>query len=157
MKRKTGLVLLLFIGIVIFVLGFCMAFWGERGSPPYQSYTVKAGAKLELSWYIQYDERTEGGFTVSGGNEEARFTIKNPSGVVIHSAVVKSHYEGGFTASDTGMYSFTFENLDNVNDESIYVEFRSPYEPRGYGFFGLLMMLGGIGILFFGICALRNG
>jgi hypothetical protein len=72
---------------------------------------------------------------------------------------VKGRYDYGFTAGDYGVYSFIFENLDHVNDESIYVSFRSPYEPRltAYDTMGLLTMLGSIVILFFGIRALRNG
>ncbi len=64
-----------------------------------------------------------------------------------------------FMAQDTGVYTMIFKNLDNVNDESIEVQFRSPYEPRitVYDEVGLLIMMGSGVILFFGIRALRNG
>lgn len=146
------------VGIAVFFLGFFLTFFWMEGSPGPRDYVVKAGAKLELSWFLQRGDRTEGGFKVKGGSGEARFNIVNPSGAVIHRADVKSRYDYGFTASDSGVYSFVFENLDYVNDESIYVSFRSPYEPRltVYDGVGLLTMLGSIVLLFFGLRALRN-
>jgi hypothetical protein len=156
MDKKCALVLLS-VGIALFVAGFLIVFWIY--APLKQgSHVVKAGATLELSWYLQKGDRTEGGFTVSGGNEEASLTIKNPSGQIIHVWYAKGRYDNGFTAEDTGMYTMIFKNLDDVNDQSIGVYFRSPYEPRitVYDVMGLLMMMGGVVILFFGIRSLRN-
>jgi len=56
------------------------------------------------------------------------------------------------------MYSMIFQNLDSINDKSIYVGFRSPYEPRVtiYDAVGWLMMLGSGVILFFGAHSLSK-
>jgi len=155
MKKKRALVLLS-AGIVFFVVGFFLTFFWMKLKQG--SYVVKAGGILELSWYLQKGDRTEGGFTVSGGNEEASLSIKNPSGQIIYSWYAKGRYDNGFTAQDSGVYTMIFRNLDNVNDQTIDVHFRSPYEPRLtiYDEVGLLMMVGSGVILFFGIRSLRN-
>jgi len=158
MKNKAALVLLS-AGIVLFTAGFFVTFFWVDAPLKQDSYFVKAGSTLELSWYLQNGDRTEGGFTVSRGKEEANLIIKNPSGEIICNWTAKGRYDNGFTAQDTGVYTMIFENLDNVNDESIDVHFRSPYEPRitVYDEVGLsVMMVSGV-ILFFGIRALRNG
>jgi hypothetical protein len=123
-------------------------------------YDVKGEVTLELSsGYLEKGDRTEGGFTISGGNEEVKFYIKNPSGVIIHDAgIVKSRYDYGFTAKDSGVYSFCFENLERLSDKRIHVRFRSPYEPRLDVFdkLGVLTMLGGIAVLVYGAHAFRH-
>jgi hypothetical protein len=155
MKRKVASVLIS-AGIAMFVLGLILTFFWMEGSPGPRDYVVQAGGKLELSWYLQPGDRTEGSFTASGGSEETRFSIKNPFGAIIYSVEVKGRYDTGFTAQDSGVYSFIFENLDQTNDESIFVSFRSPYEPRltVYDEVGLLTLLGSIVILFSSIRSL---
>ena len=158
MKRKAAVVLLS-AGIVLFIAGFFVAFFWMDAPLKKGSYVVKAGATLELSWYLQSGDRTEGGFRVSGGNEQASLSIMDPSGKIIVNWYAKGRHDGGFTAQDSGMYTMIFENLDPVNDQSIYVGFRSPYEPRLtiYDAVGLLIMTIGSGmILFFVILSLRN-
>jgi hypothetical protein len=157
--KKTALVLLL-AGIAFLVVGFFLTFFWKDTTPLEQgSHVVKAGATLELSWDLQKGDRTEGFFTVSGGNEEASLSIEGPSGEIICNWYAKGRYDNGFMAQDSGVYTMILENLDNVNDESIDVHFRSPCEPRFTicDEVGLLTMLGSMVILFFGIRALRNG
>lgn len=155
MKRKTALALaLLFAGTALLVLGIRLTFFWMKLEQGWR--VVRAGATLELSWYLQKGDRTEGGFKVSGGNGEASLSVRNPSGVIIFRWHANGSYYNGFSAKDSGVYSMIFENLDPVNDQSIYVGFRSPYEPRltVYDVIGLLAMLGSGVILFFGIRAL---
>jgi hypothetical protein len=155
MKKRTGLILLA-AGIALFVVGFFLTFfWMELKQG---SHIVKAGATFELSWYLQKGDRTEGGFTVNGGNGEANLIIKNPSGQITCNWYAKGRCDNGFMAQDTGVYTMIFKNLDNVNDQSIDVYFRSPYEPRFtvYDKVGLLMMMGSGVILFFAVRSLRN-
>jgi hypothetical protein len=85
-------------------------------------------------------------------------SIKDPSGKIIINWYPKGRYDNGFTAQDTGVYTVIFKNLDNVNDESIYVGFLSSYDLRiaVYDGVGWLMMLGSAVILFFSILWLRN-
>ena len=157
------MIILLLAGIFLFVLGFFLTFgqsiWME-GSPRPSIYVVKAGANLGLPpWYLQWGDRTEGNFSVSGGSEEVRFYVRNPSGVIIFdTGPRKSQCDLGknFTAEDSGMYSFIFENLDNVTDESIHVDFRSPHglRPTSNYVAGFLTMLGSMVIVFFDICIL---
>ena len=158
MKNKAALVLLS-AGIVLFIAGFFVTFFWMDAPLKQGSYVVKAGGTLELSWYLQNGDRTEGGFTVSGGNEETNLIIKNPSGVIIRNWTAKGRYDNGFAAQDTGVHTMIFKNLDNVNDESIDEQFNSPYEPRitVYDEVGLSMIMVSGVILFFGIRALRNG
>lgn len=127
---------------------FLLLSLGLEGGTRRGYYDVKEGATLELSWNLEKGDRTEGGFTVSGGNEEVRFYIKNPYQVVIYGAgIVKSHYSTGFTAGHSGVYSFYFENLESLSDKRLYVTFRSPYEPR-FTVFGkpslLMIVFGGL-------------
>jgi len=120
-------------------------------------YNVEGESVLQLSWYLQEGDRTEGGFTVSGGNEEVRFYIENPSGVIIYDAgIVKTRLSTGFTAGYSGIYSLYFENLEPLSDKCIHVRFRSPYEPRFTPFdvLGLSMMFGGAAILIYGVTGL---
>jgi hypothetical protein len=153
MDKKIGLVMI-FVGISIAISGYYVTtFWMYnigRGD-----YNVKGETVLKLSWYLEKGDRTEGGFTVSGGNKEVKFYITDPSGVIIHDAgIVKSSYSNGFTTQDSGMYSFYFENLEPLSDKYVHAGFRSPYEPRltTFDIAGLLIMLGGITILAYGAC-----
>ena len=154
MKRRTSLVLM-FVGMSVLVSGFYLAFFWMKLRQGY--YNVEGGAVLQLSWYLQEGDRTEGGFTVSGGNEEVKFYIKNPSGVIIYDAgIVKTRLSRGFTAGYSGVYSLYFENLEPLSDKVIHIRFRSPYEPRFAPFeiLGLLMMFGGTVILICGVARL---
>jgi hypothetical protein len=156
MTKKDALVLLS-VGVAVFVLGFFLTFfWMERLEQGW--HVVKAGGSFELSWYLQNGDRTEGGFEVSGGNGQAKVSVENPSGVVIWARYANFSYYEGFRVEESGVYTMIFENLDAVNDQSIYVGFLSPYEPRLtiYDGIGLLMMVGSVLILFFGIRALTQ-
>jgi len=153
MNKKISLVLIS-AGISILLMGFFVTFFWMKGNIGEGDYDVEGGATLILSsGYLEKGDRTEGGFTVSGGNEEVKFYIKNPSGATIHDAgIVKSQYDCGFTAQETGIYSFYFENLETLNNKQIRPNWRSPYEPMLNLFdkIGLLTMLGGIAILVYG-------
>jgi len=154
MNRRTGLVLM-FVGMIVFVSGFYLSFFWMKLRQGY--YNVEGGSVLQLSWYLQEGDRTEGGFRVSGGNEEVKFYIKNPSGVIIYTAgIVKNWLDTGFTAENSGIYSLHFENLEPLSDKRIHVRFRSPYEPRPTVFdvLGLSMMFGGTAILIYGVTGL---
>jgi len=155
MNRRTSLVLM-FVGMSVLVSGFYLAFL--RGTVGKGDYDVEGGAVLQLSWYLEEGDRTEGGFTVSGGNEEVRFYIKNPSGAIIYNAgIVKTRLSTGFTAGVSGIYSFYFENLEPLSDKVIHANFRSPYEPRRFTPFEILslsMMFGGTAILIYGVTGL---
>jgi len=145
----------MFVGMSVLVSGFYLAFFWMKLRQGY--YNVEGGAVLQLSWYLQEGDRTEGGFTVSGGNEEVKFYIKNPSGVIIYDAgIVKTRLSRGFTAGYSGVYSLYFENLEPLSDKVIHIRFRSPYEPRFAPFeiLGLLMMFGGTVILICGVARL---
>ena len=154
MNRRTSLVLM-FVGMSVLVSGFYLAFFWMKLRQGY--YNVEGESVLQLSWYLSEGDRTEGGFTVSGGNEEVRFYIENPSGAIIYDAgIVKTRLEHGtgFTAEDSGIYSLYFENLEPLSDKRIHVRFRSPYEPRRFTVFdilGLSMMFGGTAILIYGV------
>ncbi|MBE0513282.1 hypothetical protein IBX38_09560 [Candidatus Bathyarchaeota archaeon] len=152
MNRRTSLVLM-FVGMSVLISGFYLAFFWMKLQKGY--YDVEGGAVLQLSWYLEEGDRTEGGFTVSGGNEEVRFYIENPSGVIIYDAgIVKTRLSTGFTAGYSGIYSLYFENLEPLSDKVIHVRFRSPYEPRRFTPFeilGLPMMFGGTAILIYGV------
>ena len=103
----------------MFLLGLFLTFFWVKGAPGPRDYVVKAGDKLELSWYLQTGDRTEGCFTVRGGSREARFAIVDQSGKVIYSADVKNRHDHGFTASDSGVYSFTFQTYDDIPEGNI--------------------------------------
>lgn len=156
MNRRTSLVLM-FVGISVLVSGYHLRFL--RGTVGKGDYDVEGGAVLQLSWYLEEGDRTEGGFTVSGGNEEVRFYIENPSGAIIYDAgIVKTRLSTGFTAGVSGIYSFYFENLEPLSDKVIHANFRSPYEPaarfRFEFFLSLSMMFGGTAILICGVAGL---
>lgn len=61
--------------------------------------------------------------------------------------IVKSRCSNGFTAGQSGVYSFYFENLESSSDKRMYLTFRSPYEPR-FTVFGkpslLMIVFGGL-------------
>jgi len=154
MNRRTSLVLM-FVGMIVLVSGFYLAFFWMKLRQGY--YNVEGGTVLQLSWYLEKGDRTEGGFTVSGGNEEVKFYIKNPSGAIIYDAgIVKTRLSRGFTAGYSGIYSLYFENLEPLSDKRIHVRFRSPYEPRItiFDVLGLSMMFGGTAILIYGVTGL---
>lgn len=150
MRRKPVALALLSIGIILFALGFFVAFYPRRGLEQ-GSYNVKAGGSFELSWYLEKSDRTEGSFSVSGGNGRANFIVKNPSGEIIENWTAQGRYDNGFTAYETGTYTMIFKNLDNVNYQTIYVGFLSPYDTILINPIGLLMIIASIVILIFGV------
>jgi len=155
MNRRTSSVLM-FVGMSVLISGFYLAFFWMKLRQGH--YNVEGGSVLQLSWYLQEGDRTEGGFTVSGGNEEVRFYIENPSGEIIYDArIVKTRLSSGFTAEDSGIYSLYFGNLEPLSDKRVHVGFRSPYEPRRFTPFeilGLPMMFGGTASLIYGVTGL---
>lgn len=156
-KRKAALVLYS-AGIVVLIVGFYWTFFWMNIKLEQGSHVVKPGASFELSWFLEKGERTEGSFTVSGGSEEANLTIRDPSGETIITWPAKRSFWNGFSAEETGMYTMIFKNLDNVNDETIYVGFVSPYEPRFFVYdqTGLPIMITGVIALLLGIHLLRK-
>jgi len=141
---------LLCIGIVLLVMGFFFGFSFQQG-PRQGYYTVKAGASLELSWYLEYGDDIEGGFSVSGGNGQANLIIKNPSGVIIADWTAVGRFDNGFLAQDTGIYAVIFKNLDSVHDQIINVYFSLHDNFHIWDIAGLLMILLGIPFLLLGI------
>ncbi len=156
-KRESLALLLLTAGSIVIVVGFFLTFsWMEALEQG--SHFVEAGSLFELSWYLEKGDRTEGGFTVSGGNGQADLTIVSPSEVNIYYWFAEGRYDNGFTAQETGVYRMIFRNRDGVNDQIIDVHFRSPYEPRLtiYDAIGLSTMLAGALIVFLGIRGFRH-
>ena len=154
--NKTALVVLL-AGMIIVAAGFFLIFFWMEGLEQGE-HVVKAGGRLELSWYLQKGDRTEGGFRVSGGNLEANLIIKNPSGGIIENWTADGRYDSGFTAQDTGIYTMVFKNLDNVNDQTVGVYFLSPYEARItiYDAVGFLMVVGGVVVFFLSVRSIKR-
>ncbi len=139
----------LVIGVAL-IVGVVLALLWVDAPLPQGSYVVKADSTLQLSWYLQRGDRTEGDFTVSGGNNEGSLTVTSPSGKIIMNWYANGSYSNGFTAQENGFYTMIFTNLDSVSDQTIEVYFKSPYEPRLtiYDVIGLLVMAGGGAIIF---------
>jgi hypothetical protein len=151
LKRNLVALAFLSVGIVLFVIGFFVAFNWQRGLEK-GFHTVEAGASFELSWYLEKGDRTEGYFNISGGNGQANLIIRNPSGEIIENWTAVERYDNGFSAQETGTYTMIFKNLDSFHDQTIYVGFLSPYDTiRIYPLAGLLMMIGSIIVLLFGV------
>jgi hypothetical protein len=132
-------------------MGLLLAFYWQPAPLKKGFYIVKAGASLELSWYLEKGDRTEGFFNVSGGNGQANLIVKNPSGESIVNWTTVRRFDSGFGAQETGTYTMIFRNLDNVHDQTIYVGFLSPYDTIRISYLaGLLMILGSIIVL---LCA----
>jgi hypothetical protein len=145
---------LVLAGIAVLILGCSLIFLWKEGSPAVKAYDLKAEQPLELSWYLQRGDTTKCNFTISGGNEWANFTIKNPLGVIVYSNSSEGPYPylGEYTAQDSGLHKFIFESSENAT-KSILVDFRSPSEPPHYRL-GVLIVFGSIVTLFFGLCGL---
>jgi len=141
----------IFIGLALFVTGFFVAFYWQPTLLKEGFYAVKAGASLEMSWYLEKGDRTEGFFNVSGGNGQANLVVKDPSGEIIVNWTAVGRFDSGFGSQETGTYTMIFRNLDNVHDQTIYVGFLSPYDTIRISYLGgLLMILGTIIVL---LCA----
>jgi len=144
--------ILVILGIVALAIGCLLIFYWKEGIPAAGTY--KLAAEQELSGYLQRGDTAICNFTISGGNEQADFTIKNPFGVVVYNDSAESPYPylHNFTARHSGRHSFIFENSENVT-KFIQADFRSPLEPPHY-ILGVLIVFGSIMILFFGMCGL---
>lgn len=155
--------MLVFAGIALCVLGFFLAFgksieWMEGSLGP-SHYDVKAGSEYTFMWYFQKGDRTEINFAISGGREEVRFYIRNPSGAILcDMRVVGSMFNCSLDAEDSGVHSFTFENLDNVTDTAIHANFQLPHglRPTNHYREGYLAALGGIVTLLLGMFSLYS-
>ena len=129
MSRSTSLMLII-VGLCILLLGLYLPFYLTTSNVGKGDYNVEGGTTLELSWFLYKGERSEGGFTVSGGNEEVTFYIKTPSDTFIYAPrVVKTQFTNGFSAGQDGIYNLYFENQD-LDDKIVHTNFVSPYEPR---------------------------
>ncbi|MDH5448356.1 MAG: emp24/gp25L/p24 family protein [Candidatus Bathyarchaeota archaeon] len=150
--KKIALGFMLFTGLIIIVLGAYLTFFWMKGTVGKGDYDVEGGDVLQLSWYLENGDRTEGGFTVSGGNEEIKFYIKNPSGAIIYDAgIVKTRLWHGFTAGNSGIYSFYFDNQEYASKKTVHASFLSPYEPsiNRFEVLGLSLMFVGLIILIY--------
>jgi hypothetical protein len=117
------------VGVVLLVTGFFLAFYHLQDGLKEGSYTVRAGASLEVSGFLAKGDYVPGSFRVSGGNGQANLIIKNPSGEIIENWTATNHDNGivGFTAQETGTYTLTFKNLDSVHDQTI-VDWVAPHD-----------------------------
>ena len=154
-KRNLFGLTLLFVGIVLLLSGIFLAFYWMQGLEQ-RDYTLKAGASLELSWYLEKGERTEGNFNVSRGNLETNMVIENPSGEVVESWSGKGEYNGGFMAQETGTYTLTIINLDNIHEQTIFLRFSSPFDVRISTWIGWVLMGLSTAFLLSGISKLQG-
>jgi hypothetical protein len=149
LKRAHWLSLaLLSVTVTMFGVGFFLRFfWMQGGGIPASNYVLNAGGQLEFSWYMEREDWANYGFNVYEGNGEIRFSIRNPSGAIVQAVTVDGYYGGSFIASDFGVYRFIFENLDNVNSQTLFLSCLSPDNPfrlTRYEWAGDLMMVAGV-------------
>jgi hypothetical protein len=104
--------------------------------------------------YLQRGDTVECNFTISGGNERANFTIKNPYGLVDDGMFAEGSYPHlhNYTAKHSGRHIFVFEDSENVT-KFVRADFSSPLQPPYY-LLGVLIVFGSIVFLFFGMCSL---
>jgi hypothetical protein len=150
---KTSTVVLILLGILLFVTGFFVVNSQQGLKQGY--YTVKAGGSVELSWYLEEGDRTEGFFNVSGGNGRANLIVKDPLGMIVVNWNAQGRFDNGFDAQITGTYTMILTNLDTLHDQTIYVGFVSPYDTIHISYIVGLFMFGvGIILTLLGIATL---
>ena len=141
------------IGILLLVIGFFVVNSQQGLKQGY--YTIKAGSSIELSWYLEEGDRTEGSFTVSGGNGRANLIVKDPLGMIIVNWNAQGRFDNGFDAQITGTYAMILTNLDPLHDQTIYIGFVSPYDTIHISYIVGLFMFGvGIILILLGIATL---
>jgi hypothetical protein len=157
LKREHWLALLLLsVAVAMFGVGFFLTFfWMDGGGLLPSNYDLKPDAELEFSWYVERGDWVNYAIQVSGGNGEVRYSIRNPSGAIVETVSVNGLYGGTFVASDFGVHSFIFENLDNVTDQNLFLSFLSPADPRftRYDWAGFLTMAASVFVFCLGLNA----
>ncbi len=147
MNRRTALIVV-FVGIAVLLFDLYIFHPFKNGNG---TFTLKEGEMQVLSWYLGKGDFSVGTVRVSGGNEEVRFYAKNPLGEYVSfwgfegPIIVKTRTDCDFTATQDGIYSFYFENLDPA-DKIVNADFRSPYEPKLRQLYRVLIFYGAIGI-----------
>lgn len=119
MKRNEAMALAIVgIAVMIFGLFFCLN--------PFRLPHTETGHLNPLGEWgqqrgVQRGERVEGYLTVTGGDEEAWFTIKDPNGLVIEYVGINRRIDFAFTAEYDGMYEFDVSNAQQDSEKTAYL------------------------------------
>jgi len=119
MKRIES-VALAFVGIAVMIFGLFFFL-----NPFTVSHTATINldplAEVDRDHGAQRGERVEGSLTVTGGDEEAWFTIEDPNGLVIDYVGVIRRIDFAFTAEYTGQYWFRVSNAQQDSGKTVFL------------------------------------
>lgn len=142
---------LIFIGFIVLLVGLYF----------YVSPYVTSGTRTDSigvqPWHTQMatiqlskGDTSEGYFTVRGGNDNMKFSIKDPYGsVILDAGTVTGRRDFAFTAQFSGAYTAYFDN-SFPDDKTVYFSYSGTYAafPRDLtlliALLGFLIMLLGL-------------
>jgi hypothetical protein len=133
------------VGVAVVVVGLILY---VRPIPNDQNETwyVEPFSTIQSTAVLDRGERLEGFFTVGGGDEQVRFWVKDPNGVIIYNAgTVNSRADCVFTAESSGAYTLYFDNGQDV-EKTIYFT-----RSRNAAFLGIVGALAGLLIAILGL------
>ena len=133
------------LGITLIIVGLLLPYaLSELAGAMTRSFTVSPLSAITVSRHLNRGERVEGYFTVRGGNDDIKFYIKDPYGVIIYDVgKVKGRHDFVFTAETIGVYTLYFDNsFSLITSKHIYLTIKLTPAILGLPINQLLIMLG---------------
>lgn len=125
MKAKKVVALALLA--ILLLSAFACGGGGSSGLPPYEvtSFSVEAIYAQDIT-FTTYDEGViEGYFTISGGERDIYFSIRDPYGYIVFGPrLVTDHGEFRVRCAYAGNYTLTFDNGLSLYDRYIVLHYR---------------------------------
>jgi hypothetical protein len=114
--------LLIVIGFILIVVGLALFFSPIR-IPQTAVHNMGPGSgSLGMGFGVwKKGEEVAVNFTVSGGDEQINFRIKDPSRTTIYNEIVKQRLNYTFTAETGGSYSIEFQNVQSDGEKTITI------------------------------------
>jgi hypothetical protein len=119
---KNASKLLIAIGFILIVVGLALFFSPIR-MPQTGVYEMGPGSgSMGMGFGVwEEGEEVSVNFTVSGGDEQISFRLKDPSRTTIYNDIVKQKLDYTFTAETGGSYSVEFQNIESDGEKTITI------------------------------------
>ena len=142
---------LITLGVILIGAGLflCLA-------PPMMNNTQTASKSVSnlqtliSTFLLDKGDRFEGYFTVVGGDNDIKFSIKDPNAsIVLDAGTVIGRRDFAFTAEFTGAYNLTFDNIESLTGKTIFLSYSGT--TRFPSSVAVVIALFGLAILTFGV------
>lgn len=144
---------LLIVGLALLMVGlYFYVFPYMTTRTTNDNFNVPALQTITVTWNLDKGSRIEGYFTVRGGNDDIRFSIKDPYGsVILNAGTITGRGDFAFTAESTGAYTMYFDNSYSIfTSKAVFLSYQATVIPISTNVFLTLILLG-LALLLLGV------